>query len=380
MVIPYTLPSELRAAPLGIDWLSIPNIKASPAAQYAALLDICQGATDACEAYIFMPARATLEVEMLDTPNYRAVIMANQCMRVQTRHWPVSSVLGAMITPSAGFPRQWHAIPTVNMSVVEPITRFVGESSLGPSLAGNINEIDIAPGYGDWSQGRIGYQIQVAYIAGWPHCGMLPTAVVQATFVASSADVTVSDTASLVVGAGVSGTGVPDGTTIVSLTSSSVTLSQAVTWSGTDYLRQGVAPGATSLLVDDVTALESTSPLVREGAWSESVRVNSAAATAPVSILNDTVTANVGPGEVTLVNPTLYPHAPATCIISALPANVRWASYYYAAAEALSRGATAITAQALPGSLTGSGGGAKGLAGSFIAQAEQRLSPLRRVI
>lgn len=138
---------------------------------------------------------------------------------------------------------------------------------------------------------------------------------------------------------------------------------------------QDVAANATVLHVDDVTGWAGTSGFIYDGALTEQVSVLSVAATSPLPLPNGAGTARTGPGTVTLSAPLVNSHTHGT-VVSALPANVLWATVLAAAAQALESGIDAITIQNLPGSQTVGGHGVEELQ----MQYELLLEPFRRII
>jgi hypothetical protein len=134
-------------------------------------------------------------------------------------------------------------------------------------------------------------------------------------------------------------------------------------------LTANASPGATTVLVDDCTGWAPTAPggqgatgVLFDGAVQEAVTCTAASAT-------------TGPGTLTLASPLSNGHPPGT-MLSTLPGNVRWATALFAAAQALTRGATATTVQSIT---PGSGGGAKSPI-EMASEAELLLQPFRRVI
>lgn len=131
--------------------------------------------------------------------------------------------------------------------------------------------------------------------------------------------------------------------------------------------------GATTIQVDDCTGWAITS---------ETLGVTGATGTVYDSGNQEVVhvaaaSAVAGPGTLTLSAPLQYGHA-AGVMVSTLPASVTWAVILLGASEALTRGATATTVQAIPGG-GGSTGGAKGPT-DLAAEAELLLNPYRRTI
>jgi hypothetical protein len=152
-----------------------------------------------------------------------------------------------------------------------------------------------------------------------------------------------------------------------------ILVSYANGWPHTS-LTQGASAGATVLHVDDVTGWAGASGLAYDGAVTEQVSVSSVAATAPLALPNGVGTAQAGPGTVTLSAPLINGHG-AGVVVSALPANVIWATVLAAATQALESGIDAITIQNLPGSQTVGGHGVEALQ----MQYELFLDPFRRV-
>ena len=317
MTTPYVTPSMIKnLAPFGIDWTSVPITGAAANLNTAALYDLCLAASGAIDTYCNMPLRATCDVETLDGPDFRLTVRGSTGIGVfETQHWPVIEPLGARMTAAGAFPRTWHQIPPGALDVGEGSTQFVGGSSLPSGAGDGMNQILIAPGYIDWINGRWGYTVQVAYNNGWPVAGVDET----------------------------------------------------------------VAVGATTVHVDDVTGFAGTRPMIWDAGNSETVRVTSITADSPVEVL-PTVTAQIGPGTLTLAAPTKFAHAgttPASVQVSAMPDVVRWAGYFYAAAEGMQRGSTQIAMPVIPG---GQMQTVKPTVGSFIGLAQQMLFPLRRVV
>jgi hypothetical protein len=139
-------------------------------------------------------------------------------------------------------------------------------------------------------------------------------------------------------------------------------------------LTAAASAGATSLTVEDITAFgppTSTSPGAAATIYDitdgqEAINVTAATPTSG--------TVPTGPGTLTLKNPLTYAHA-AGIIVSGLPSNIIWATTLYAAADALTRGATATALRAAPGTSV-AGGGAEELR----LQAELTLAPYRATV
>jgi hypothetical protein len=126
----------------------------------------------------------------------------------------------------------------------------------------------------------------------------------------------------------------------------------------------GTAAGNT-LAVDDCTGFGGGGvvAMIYDGSSTESVNVASASAA-------------TGPGTLTLTANHVFPHS-AGVVVSTLPQNVLWGAMLFSAAQAMTRGATAISVQSLPGSLTGGG---EATEEKFMVAGEVLLHPYRRTI
>lgn len=172
------------------------------------------------------------------------------------------------------------------------------------------NAVLVAPGYVSWAAGRNGYTFECTYLNGWPH-------------------------------AGVTGS---------------------------------VLAGAQTVQVDDVTGMAGATCFFYDGASTETVTVDTAAATNPVTMpAGGTVQA--GPGTVTLASPLAYAHAAGT-VMSALPQDIAWAVILLAACQVLSEGATAVAIPDIAGALTSGGKGVEDLK----VDAEVILATYHRII
>ncbi|HLI39599.1 MAG TPA: hypothetical protein VKV80_20000 [Streptosporangiaceae bacterium] len=131
------------------------------------------------------------------------------------------------------------------------------------------------------------------------------------------------------------------------------------------------AAGDTSLAVDDCTgwalaSYQGTSTgatgVIKDSGQQEAVHVTAASAVS-------------GPGTLTLSSPLAYPHQAGT-LVTTLPGSVEQACIWFAAAEALTRGATSTTIHAVGGSVQSSDKSAQALA----EEAELLIHPLRRTV
>jgi hypothetical protein len=145
-------------------------------------------------------------------------------------------------------------------------------------------------------------------------------------------------------------------------------------WPHTSLTANATA-GATTIQVDDVTGFTGASAFAYDGASTEPVSITAVNATTPMQLPNGVGTAQTGPGTLTLSAPLTYAHLSGV-VVSALPANVLWATVLAAAEQALTSGITSITIQNIPGSETDGGKGT----GELAAMYEVLLDDFRRVV
>jgi hypothetical protein len=145
-------------------------------------------------------------------------------------------------------------------------------------------------------------------------------------------------------------------------------------WPHTSLTATGSA-GAMTLTVDDVTGWAGASGFVYDGGSTEQVAVSSVAADSPLPLPNGAGFAQTGPGTVSLTAPLVFTHTQGV-VVSALPANVLWATVLACATQALESGIDSITIQSVSGSESSSGHGVDELQ----AQYELLLDPFRRVV
>lgn len=130
-----------------------------------------------------------------------------------------------------------------------------------------------------------------------------------------------------------------------------------------------VSVGDTLILVDDVTGFAGAVARWYDGGNTEGIAVTS------VTADDAGLAAPSGPGTLTLAQGTQFGHESGT-MISTLPANILQAATLFAVSDALLRGGTATTIQALPGTSEGGGGKAPD---DYRAEAEIMLAPYRRI-
>lgn len=129
---------------------------------------------------------------------------------------------------------------------------------------------------------------------------------------------------------------------------------------------------ATQIQVDDCTGWAVTSPLT--GLTGATGTVYDAGNQEVVQCT--AVSAQAGPGTVTLASPLQSQHSAGT-MVSTLPQDVVWAAALFGAAQALTRGATTTSVLQAPGSRS-SGGADRAM--SLTKQAKAILAPFARII
>jgi hypothetical protein len=133
-------------------------------------------------------------------------------------------------------------------------------------------------------------------------------------------------------------------------------------------LTGAAAAGASTLTVDDITGWTGAAGNISDSAFQEFVSVTAVTPTTSGAIS--------GPGTLTLSSALVYGHDKGT-LVSTLPASVVQAAIYLCVGQALTRGATATTVQAISG---GSTGGGTATQTSYADMAKALIAPFKRVI
>lgn len=248
---PYVTPPMIQSAPTGVNWSIIPRPKALPQEIAAELTNICWKATSVVDTFCGQPLRATVDNEQVSGPGSMRVGFQNGTGNtlLTMRRWPVVEVLAVQTCPSRTFPRAWTPIPAGLYEPTRPLLNsFI--DSVSATMPDGGNQITVASGYVDWSNGRNGWQVLSSYVNGWPHASLTADAVL----------------------------------------------------------------GATTLAVDDVTGFAGASAFVYDGANTEPLNMLTATATTPVALPGNAGVAHTGPGTVTLSAPTAYAHEAGTVV------------------------------------------------------------------
>lgn len=313
---PYVVPSMIVNAPTGISWSIIPFPKATTQQQLSEQYNMCYRATSIVDGVVNQIFRSTVDTEVRSGPGDYRVSMeqATGNIRWILSRYPITSILAAQVSPNS-FPRQWTQVPASMMDVENPVIGMYGSSSPGGSGTAGGQSILISAGFAGWSRGRNGFRLSASYENGWPHAG----------------------------------------------------------------ITSNVTAGATTIQVDDVTGFAGAAVVIYDGAQTERVTVTSVSATTPLTLPNGGGTAPAGPGTLTLSAGTTFSHAggtPSTVVITAIPADVLWATILATTAQALEAGITSISIQNIPGSLTQGGHGVSDIKTEY----ELILEPYKRVI
>jgi len=181
MATPYITPTILINAPTGISWETIPDFNSDPDAQLAEQINICWRASHWIDAYCNQTLRATVDEEEFIGPDYRMTIDNNGLARVLTSRWPVTEVIYAQYAASYVAPPQWQQIPTDYLFIENALNIWSGistESAAGPSA------VRIVPGFLNWINGRNGLRLQLTYVNGWAHAGIVDSVNIGATEIA----------------------------------------------------------------------------------------------------------------------------------------------------------------------------------------------------
>lgn len=309
---PYVTPAMLTSAPTGVSWSIIPFPRASTQQQYAEQLNVCWRASSIVDTYCAQVLRATVDTEELSGPG---------APRVGIQRGTRNGVLVM---------RRW------------PVTQVLAVQT---ALNRTFPRV--------WTQVPAGlFEIEHPLIN-------------VATDMAAASG--------------------PDGGSSILVAPGYITwcegrngwrllVSYTNGWPHAG-LTQLAAVGAQVLHVDDVTGWAGTSGFIYDGASTEQVSVLSVSATTPLPLPNGAGVAQTGPGTVNLSAPLAFAHSIGVAV-SALPANVLWATVLAAATQALESGIDAITIQNLPGSQTVGGHGVEELQMEY----ELLLQPFRRIV
>lgn len=132
-------------------------------------------------------------------------------------------------------------------------------------------------------------------------------------------------------------------------------------------LTSSVQAGTSTLPVDDITGWVGAVGTIQDGGVQEAITIT--------AVTPSVAGAITGPGTLTTSSPIVYQH-PSGTLVSTLSESIIQATILLCVSQALVRGATATTVQALPGSRLNSNSSPSAL----VDEAKRILQPYRRVI
>lgn len=320
MSTPYVVPNILTSSPLGVNWGSIPAPQSSTALQLSEQMRICKRSTAIIDAFCNQPLRATLDTETLIGPGtWRLSVTDAGTARFLVSRWPVIEPIVALASPTYQIPPSWTVIPGSSLMVSEDVDG---------ALTGAI-----LPGSGPLFPGTSAAQAFEVEIA--------PGAV----------------------------------SWCYGRMNTRIALTYLNGWSHTS-LTAACSVGATTLSVDDVTAFTGQDVTIYDEPYEEGINIASVTATNPITLPISGIVVPIGPGTLTLTSPTEYAH-PMGTMVSTMSPSVQWAACLLGAAQATTRGVTAVSVQSLRGT-TSSGAGGK--AADWIAQARELIEAYKRTL
>jgi hypothetical protein len=294
---------------------------ATPAENMAEMWRMCGRATARCDSYTNQTLRATVDTEFLHGPDYRVTVGPASGGSLPTPFWGGSAPQNARIILS-----RWPVLSVTGVQVC-PNGQWPRVWTAVPS--GYYEpEVPVIGVYGSVAPGGSAEGGQAILVGGgfinWS--GKRNGWAIQVTYLNGWPHCSL--TAAVTAGA------------------TSLPVNDTTAWAITNYA--GTYTGATGRTADE--------------GWQEAIHATESSVTA-------------GPGNLTLSSPLVYNHAAGT-IVTTLPASVEQACIYFAAAEALTRGATSTTIHSVGGASQSSGGGAREL----IEEGELLIHAFRRTI
>lgn len=320
---PYISPTTLITAPTGIDWSTLgdPAADPTPAENMAEVWNMCGRATARVDGYINQTLRATTDVELVHGPDYRVTVGPASGGSYLTPYWGNSGALNARIILS-----RWPILQVSNVQVCP--------NNLWPrqwtALPAGFFEPEMPPIglYGSVSPGGSAEGGQAILVGG----GYINKKYGRNGWAIEVSYVNGYPHCSL--------------TSPVLAGATTIPVNDCTGWAIANYY--GTYTGATGRIVDS--------------GQQEAIHVTASSVTA-------------GPGTLTLSSALNYPHQAGT-LASTMPSSIEQACIYFAAAEALTRGATSTTIHAVGGAAQSSSAGAREL----IEEGELLVHAFRRTI
>ncbi len=316
---PYISPLTLITAPTGIDWSTIPpGDDVTPGQNQAEWANMCARATARADEYCNQVLRATVDLQLLHGPDYNVTVGPGSGGRSPTPYWGGAGYNARLIL------ERWPVLEVIGVQVCP--------NNLWPR-----QWTSVPAGFFEPEKPPIGIYGSVA-----------PSNAVS------------GGQAILVAPGYISWCYGRNGW--------AVQVNYINGWPHTGLTAQANV-GDTTLTVDDVTGWGITSYYSVTGA------TGTVKDTGQQEVIHVTATsATAGPGTLTLASPLTYQHAVGT-VVTTLPSSVEQACIFFAAAEALTRGATSTTIHDIGGHAQSGGSGAE-----LISEGELLLKPYRRTI
>lgn len=320
-VAPYVDPVTLQNAPTGIDWSTIPATPSyDPAAQNSEIWNMCMRATDTANGYCNQVLQATIDNQLLHGPDFYVTVGPGGGGGSPTPYWGTTGANARMIM------ERW---PILSVNNVQYCANNVWPRQ--------------------WQTVPTGY-----YEPENPPIGVYGTAAPNSSAQGGQAILVAPGYVNWNLGRNgfaiqVNYTnGWPHGilTQDATVGSTSLTVNDTTGWAISNYF--GTTTGATGI--------------IKDGGQQEVVQCASASTTS-------------GPGILYLNNALTYEHEQGI-VVTTMPASIEKACIYFAAAEALTRGATSTSIH----SIGGTSESTEMSAAALNATAELLLHPFRRTI
>lgn len=318
---PYIGPNTLQNAPTGIDWSTIPATTSyNPQAQQAEMWNMCARATATADSYCNQILQATVDIQLLHGPDYYVTCGPGGGGGSLSPYWAGGYSNARLIL------ERWPIL-SVNSVLTCP-------NNIWPR---------------SWSTVPTGF-----YEPENPPIGIYGT---------SSPSASASGGQAILIGGGKIDWS-------LGRNGWAIQVNYTNGWPHASLTANATA-GTTSLAVNDTTGwaisnyygqFTGATGIIKDGGQQEVVHCASASTSA-------------GPGTLFLSSAITYPHEQGT-LVSTLPASIEKACIFFAAAEALTRGATSTSIQSIGGRMQSSDGSSELL----NSEAELLLHPYRRTI
>jgi len=173
-------------AATGVNFGSIPpNKDATPQQRIAEVSNICARATALVDEACAQPLRATTDTVVLYGPGVRVGApqgWSTEPARLVLKRWPVLEIVSVQVAQNT-LPVVWTTVPPGNYAITNPVSGLYG--SVAPTAAAEGGQgILVSSQYVNWSFGRNGFAIEVAYVNGWPHTALTASVASGATTIA----------------------------------------------------------------------------------------------------------------------------------------------------------------------------------------------------